>query len=102
MTDSVLAHQRPQTSRAKGPRVWLDMDQKELDDAYDQSVWAPNQRDVSKRRELWSEAIRARLGSERLSYGPTDIEKLDIYKTSAVERADSHFHPRRSLARRLG
>jgi arylformamidase len=58
------------------------MDQKELDDAYDQSVWAPNQRDVSKRRELWSEAIRARLGSERFSYGPTDIEKLDIYKTS--------------------
>jgi arylformamidase len=58
------------------------MDQKDLDDAYDQRVWAPNQRDVSKRRELWSEAIRARLESERLSYGPTDIEKLDIYKTS--------------------
>lgn len=27
-----------QAPRAKGPRVWLDMDQKEIDDAYDQSV----------------------------------------------------------------
>ena len=66
----------------KGPRVWLDMDQKELDDAYDQSVWAPNQQHVSKRRAAWSEAIRARLKSERFSYGPTEIEKLDIYKTT--------------------
>lgn len=32
-----------QTPRVKGPPVWLDMDQKELDDAYDQSVYAPNQ-----------------------------------------------------------
>jgi arylformamidase len=58
------------------------MDQKELDDAYDQSVWAPNQRDVSKRRAVWSESIRARLKSERFSYGPTEIEKLDVYKTT--------------------
>jgi hypothetical protein len=28
--------------RAKGPLVWLDMDQKELDDAYTQSAYAPN------------------------------------------------------------
>lgn len=27
-----------QAPRIKGPRVWLDMDQKELDDAYDQRV----------------------------------------------------------------
>ncbi|HSE87274.1 MAG TPA: alpha/beta hydrolase [Candidatus Binatia bacterium] len=71
-----------QSPRVKGPRVWLDMDQKELDDAYDQSVWAPNQQHVSKRRAAWSESIRARLKSERFSYGPTEIEKLDIYKTT--------------------
>src|SRR5262249_49323573 len=29
-------------TRVKGPRVFLDMDQNELDDAYDQSVYAPN------------------------------------------------------------
>ena len=28
----------PEGARPKGPRVWLDMDQKELDDAYDQAV----------------------------------------------------------------
>jgi arylformamidase len=71
-----------QTPRVKGPRVWLEMDQKELDDAYDQSVWAPNQQQVSKRRAAWSESIRARLKSERFSYGPTEIEKLDVYKTT--------------------
>ena len=28
--------------RVKGPLVWMDMDQKALDDAYDQAVYAPN------------------------------------------------------------
>ncbi len=32
----------PPAPRVKGPRVWLDMDQAELDAAYDQSVYAPN------------------------------------------------------------
>lgn len=71
-----------QPPRVKGPRVWLNMDQKELDDAYDQSVWAPNQQHVSKRRAVWSESIRARLRAERFSYGPTEIETLDIYRTT--------------------
>src|SRR5206468_3559211 len=70
-----------QTPRVKGPRVWLDMDQKEIDDAYDQSVWAPNQPHVGKRRAVWSESVRARLKPERVAYGPTEIEQLDIYKT---------------------
>ncbi len=78
MTGSALE----QELSAKGPRVWLDMDQKELDDAYDQSVWAPNQPHVSKRRALWSESTRARLKPERKAYGPTEIEQLDIYKTT--------------------
>jgi len=77
MTGSVPEQQPP---RVKGPRVWLDMDQKELDDAYDQSVWAPNQAHVSKRRALWSESIRTRLKPDRIAYGPTEIEKVYIYK----------------------
>jgi arylformamidase len=78
VTGSVLEQQL----RTKGPRVWLDMDQNELDDAYDQSVWAPNQPHVSRRRALWSESTRARLKPERNAYGPTEIEQLDIYKTT--------------------
>src|SRR5881628_1626580 len=67
---------------AKGPRVWLDMDQKELDDAYDQACWAPNRQQIQKRRRVASERAIARIGAaERVAYGPTEIEKLDIYKT---------------------
>ena len=40
--------------RAKGPLVWLDMDQQELDDAYDQAVYAPNRDQVHHRRLLHS------------------------------------------------
>ena len=70
-------------ANVKGPRVWLDMDQKELDDAYDQTVYAPNQKLLALRRAAASKATLARLGEPmRLAYGPTEIEKLDIYKTS--------------------
>jgi len=66
--------------RVKGPRVWLDMDQKELDDAYDQSAYAPNRDQLSKRRASNSELVRARLGApRRLAYGATANEMLDIY-----------------------
>lgn len=68
--------------RATGPRVWLDMDQAELDAAYDQSRYAPNLQQVVKRWATNSEAVRARLGSpERYAYGPTPIEGLDVYRT---------------------
>jgi arylformamidase len=70
-------------ARVKGQLVWLDMDQKELDDAYDQSVYAPNQEDVKQRRRLWCERAIERLGApQRVAYGPTEIEKLDIHKTT--------------------
>src|ERR1043166_6268850 len=67
--------------RQKGPRVWLDMDQKELDDAYDQAVYAPNSEQVALRRNVNSAAVRARLKPQRLAYWPTEIEKLDLYVT---------------------
>jgi len=71
--------------RAKGPVVWLDMDQKELDDAYDQFVYAPNARQVIARCHRNSELVRERLGApKRLVYGPTSIEALDIYLATAA------------------
>ena len=70
----------PKAPRAKGPRVWLDMDQAELDDAYDQSVYAPNGGQISARNASNSELARQRLGPpRRVAYGPSEIEKLDIY-----------------------
>jgi arylformamidase len=68
-------------AHAKGPSVWLDMDQIELDASYDQSVYAPLQPQIAARRAANSELTRARLGQPlRRAYGPTDVEKLDIYK----------------------
>jgi len=67
--------------RLKGPLVWLDMDQKELDDAYDQSVYAPNRQLVATRRRLASEALLKRITPERVAYGPSEDEQLDIYRT---------------------
>ena len=82
---SALAASAPSRQpRAKGPLVWLDMDQQELDDAYDQIVYAPNRDQVGKRRIANSERARAVLGlPERVAYGPSEIEKLDIYRTKA-------------------
>ena len=72
--------------RAKGPIVWLDMDQKELDDAYDQEVYAPNRDQVVARRLANSARARAILGEpQRVAYGPTEIEKLDIFRTKAPD-----------------
>jgi len=72
----------PQTPRVKGPRVWLDMDQKELDDAYDQSVYAPNAQQILGRYTTNSNATRARLGApRRFTYGTTPVEALDVYTT---------------------
>ena len=66
--------------RQKGPLVWLDMDQQELDDAYDQSKYAANLRQVVARYATNSEATRARLGApKRLTYGTTPIEGIDLY-----------------------
>jgi arylformamidase len=67
----------------KGPIVWLNMDQQELDDAYDQIVYAPNRDQVGKRRLANSAAALTRIGKpERFPYGPTPIEGLDAYRTA--------------------
>ena len=68
--------------RAKGPRVWLDLDQAELDAAYDQTVWAANREQLVRRYATQSDAARARLGApQRFAYGVTAVEGLDVYAT---------------------
>jgi len=88
-TGGVAFAQQP-APRANGPPVWLDMDQKELDDAYDQSKYAPNLAQIVKRYGTNSEAVRQRLGApKRLSYGPTPIEGADLY---AAKRPNAPVH----------
>jgi arylformamidase len=70
-------------TQAKGLPVWLDMDQQALDDAYDQEKYAPNRAQIVERRIANSERTRAILGSPlTFAYGPSEIEKLDVFCTS--------------------
>jgi arylformamidase len=80
--DPMLAQRLPDPPRAKGPPVWLDMDQQALNEAYDQSVYAFNREAIFERgREAVARAL-ARIGPpRRVAYGPAEIEKLDIYRT---------------------
>jgi len=76
-----LAQQPEPAARANGPLVWLDMDQQALDDAYDQSKYAPNQQQVTGRYASNSAAVRERLPPQRAAYGLSPVEMLDIYAT---------------------
>jgi arylformamidase len=72
--------QTAEAPRVKGPPVWLDMDQQELDDAYTQSMYAPNMQQILKRCARNSELMRERIGApKRVAYGPTPIEAADVY-----------------------
>src|SRR4029078_8216424 len=70
----VFSPARPQPAppppTANGPPVWLGLDQKALDDAYDQSVWATNGKQLLDRYAVLSDDVRTRLGApQRFSYG---------------------------------
>jgi arylformamidase len=77
MTDTLAA------PRTKGPLVWLDMDQTELDNAYDQAVYAPNQPLVHARRSVANARAKARLGApQRFQYGASETEGVDVYRAT--------------------
>lgn len=76
------AAQQPAPAREKGPLVWMNLDQKELDDAYDQIKYAPNLPQIVKRYATNSAETRKRLGApKRLSYGATPAEGADLFAT---------------------
>ena len=67
--------------------MFLDYDQKALDDAYDQAVYAANRDQVIARFASASRITRQRLGDpQRFSYGKSAIEGLDVYR---ARRADA-------------
>ena len=64
-------------------KIFLDYDQKGLDDAYDQAVYAPNRDQLLARLAHTSELVRRRIGApERFKYGDPEIEGLDVYRTA--------------------
>lgn len=61
-------------------KVFLDYDQKALDDQYEQRVWASNAEQVIRRYGEASDQARKRIGEPRTErYGPSAPETLDIY-----------------------
>jgi arylformamidase len=83
LISSSFAQNIPMPSKTKGSLVWLDMDQAELDAAYDQSVYAPNLTQVINRFASNSEIVRSRLGMpKRFMYGSSSIEGLDVFLSS--------------------
>jgi arylformamidase len=75
----------PQPVTARGPLIWRDLDQQALDDAYDQDAYAPNRPLIVARRIAASERTRAILGPpQRVAYGPSEYERLDIFRASAA------------------
>ena len=84
----------PATNEAEAPgrAVWLDMDQRALDDAYDQSKYAPNRSQILERNARNSDIARERLGAPlRIAYGPTANEALDLYQAAATNAPISIF-----------
>ena len=61
-------------------KVFLDYDQKALDDQYEQRVWVPHADEIIRRYGIASDAVRKRIGEPRTErYGPTVVETLDVY-----------------------
>jgi arylformamidase len=72
-------------THVKGPLVFMNYDQVELNAAYNQRAYAPLGDQITARFISDSAETRRRLGNpERRSYGPTDLEKLDIFLTPAA------------------
>ena len=66
----------------RGPKVWLDMDQAQLDAAYNQRAYAANMDLVQKRRRLQAASARVRLGDPIIfAYGDSPIERLLVYRS---------------------
>lgn len=74
----------------EGPNVWLDMNQAQLDAAYNQRAYAANMDLVMKRRRLQTASARARLGEpDHFAYGDSSIERLLVYRS---ERSNAPVH----------
>ncbi|VVD79984.1 Carboxylesterase NlhH [Pandoraea pneumonica] len=60
-------------------KVFLDYTQKQLDDAYTQTVWAPNAKQVIEGYTRTSEEVRQKLPPTTYAYGNKPSENLDVF-----------------------
>src|SRR5262245_9644001 len=80
--DPASAQRLPTAPRAKGPLVWRDMDQQDLDEAYDQGVYAFNRDTIFERNADANALALTRIDApQRVAYGSAPIENVYIYRT---------------------
>ena len=81
LTQPALAQRCDAPKPHTGPAVYLDLDQNEIDEAYDNDLWAFNVKNIDARRKANNAIAQKILGKPlRLAYGEAEIEKLDVYK----------------------
>lgn len=71
----------PAEPRKKGPPVFRDLDQIDIDEGYDNDVYAFNAKNIGARRVYNNRIAQSVLGKPgRVKYGEAEIEGLDFYK----------------------
>lgn len=65
--------------RAQDRAVFLTYTQEQLDQAYDQSVWAPQFKELQAHDDAASAAVRKVMPPRTERYGTKDVELLDIF-----------------------
>ena len=69
---------------AGGPKIYLDYDQKELDDQYNQRVLVPDAENYIAADRAESARVRAKLDCRiDVAYGPGEDQKLDLFPARA-------------------
>lgn len=67
---------------ATATKVFLDYTQQELDDAFEQTLWAPNFEELRDKSRARCAELRRSLKHFEVSYGPSADETLEILPTS--------------------
>ena len=68
----------PPSAAQQGP-VFLDYTQEQLDQAYDQSVWVPQYKELQAHDETSSAAVRKAMPPRTERYGKGEVELVDIF-----------------------
>ena len=67
-------------------RVFLDYTQAELDQAYDQLVWAPHRDTIQAEIRKDCEAVRQAMPPRTERYGKSEMQVLDIFAPAGASR----------------
>jgi arylformamidase len=69
------------------PKVFLDYTQAELDQAYDQLVWAPHRDAIQAEIRKECEAVRKAMPPRTERYGKSEMQLLDVYAPAGASPA---------------